>query len=399
VSPPHHLYLVPGFFGFETLGELAYFGHVVPLLEAACAEQGLDAAVHVVATEPTSSLPRRAARLLAVIAETAGDDGPIHLVGHSSGGLDARLLVAPGVALPGAPDVEAIARRVASVVTVSTPHHGTPLAAFATGLLGQRLLRIASLATIYVLRFGHLPLSVLLRLGGFLARIDRRVGLNSALLDELFGQLLEDFSRERRLEVEAFLDQVGNDAALILQLTPDGMEVFNAATRDRPSVRYGSVVTQAQAPGVASTLAAGLDPSAQATHALYAALYRLAGISRRGRLPTLERAQAQALRRAYGHAPGGRANDGIVPTLSQPWGDLVHAARADHLDIVGHFADAEHVPPHFDWLATGSHFDRRRFEAAWRAVARWLGNGAEAGVRPAGRRRGSRATSPAGPSS
>jgi hypothetical protein len=238
---------------------------------------------------------------------------------------------------------------------------------------------------------------VLLRLGGFLARIDRRVGLNSALLDELFGQLLEDFSRERRLEVEAFLDQVGNDAALILQLTPDGMEVFNAATRDRPSVRYGSVVTQA--PGVASTLAAGLDPSAQATHALYAALYRLAGISRRGRLPTLERAQAQALRRAYGHAPGGRANDGIVPTLSQPWGDLVHAARADHLDIVGHFADAEHVPPHFDWLATGSHFDRRRFEAAWRAVARWLGNGAEAGVRPAGRRRGSRATSPAGPSS
>jgi triacylglycerol lipase len=352
----------------------------------------------VVPTEPTSSLPRRAAHLFEAIATTAGDAGPIHLIGHSSGGLDARLLVAPGVALPGAGDVERVARRVASLVTVSTPHHGTPLAAFVTGLLGQRLLRLASLATVHVLRFGHLPLSVLLRLGGIFARLDRSVGLNSALLDELFGNLLADFSKERRLELEAFLDQVGRDAALLLQLTPDGMDVFSAATRDRPGVRYASVVTQARPPGVGTAFEAGLDPSAQATHALYAAIYRLAGFRPGAPLPALGRAQARGLRRAYGAVPTRRANDGIVPTLSQPWGEVIHAARADHLDIVGHFADAEHTPPHFDWLTTGSHFDRAGFEAAWRAVADWVAGDVGAGVRPA-RRRATPSASRAGRSS
>ena len=398
LPPPHHIYLVPGFFGFASLGDLAYFGHVVPFLEVACAERGIPISVRAVPTEPTSSLPRRAAHLFQVIAATAGDAGPIHLVGHSSGGLDARLLVAPGVALPDVEDVERIARRVASVVTVSTPHHGTPLAAFFTGLLGQRLLRLASLATVHVLRFGHLPLAVLLRLGGIFARLDRNVGLNSALLDELFGSLLADFSTERRLELEGFLDQVGRDAALLLQLTPDGMDVFNAATRDRPGVRYGSVVTQARAPSVATALDTGLDPSAQATHALYSALYRLAAFRPGVRLPALGRAQARVLRRAYDTAPTRRANDGIVPTLSQPWGEVIHAARADHLDIVGHFADAGHAPPHFDWLTTGSHFDRAGFEAAWRAVAGWVAGDVGAGVRPT-RRRAATSASRAGRSS
>src|SRR5207249_2827513 len=75
--------------------------------------------------------------------------------------------------------------------------------------------------------------------------------------------------------------------ALLPQLTPEGMEVFNAATRDRPGVRYGSVVTRARPPGVRSTLAAGLDPSAQASHAVYQALYRLASSPPRGRAPAL----------------------------------------------------------------------------------------------------------------
>ena len=38
---------------------------------------------------------------------------------------------------------------------------------------------------------------------------------------------------------------------------------------------------------------------------------------------------AAVLRRAYGHVPEPRANDGIVPTLSQIWGDMIAAVSAE----------------------------------------------------------------------
>src|SRR2546426_1081120 len=97
----HRIYLVPGFFGFTNLGELGYFQHVLEFLRAHAT-----ADVHVVRTHPTASLPQRAARVVETVAATMGRDGPVHLIGHSSGGLDARLAVAPRVSLPGRQDVQ-----------------------------------------------------------------------------------------------------------------------------------------------------------------------------------------------------------------------------------------------------------------------------------------------------
>jgi len=374
----HHIYLVPGFFGFTNLGELGYFQHVVEFLRVRSA-----ADVHVVRTPPTASLPQRAARVVAQVEGTMGRDGPVHLIGHSSGGLDARLAVSPGVSLPGKRNVERVARRVASVITVAAPHHGTPLASFLASLLGQQLLRLLSLWTVYVLRFGRVPISVVVKLGAVFARLDDHVGLNSRLLDQLFRQLLADFSPARRGAVESLFAGVSKDQALLPQLTPEGMAVFNATTLDRPGVRYGSVVTRARRPGVRSTLAAGLDPSAQASHAVYQALYRLASRLPRGNALALTAAQAGPLRRAYGALPEPGANDGIVPTRSQPWGNVIHAAQADHLDVIGHFRDGADPPRHADWLATGSGFDAERFEAVWSDVARFaLGPARRARGRP-----------------
>lgn len=84
----HHIYLVPGFFGFANLGELVYCKHVREFLLAAFARRGLALHVGVVETRPTASLPRRAERVLATMARTLSDgEGPVHLIGHSSGGL------------------------------------------------------------------------------------------------------------------------------------------------------------------------------------------------------------------------------------------------------------------------------------------------------------------------
>ena len=380
---PSHVYLVPGFLGFANLGQIAYFGHVRRLLATRLAAVGLDVHIHIVHTPPTASLPRRAARIAETIAATAqDDDGPLHLIGHSSGGLDARLFTAPEVGLPTSLDVEGLAARVQSVVTIATPHHGTPLASFFTTLRGQQLLQLLSLLTIYTLHFGHLPLAGLLWMGSRFVRLGDLVA-DSEILDELFGRLLEDFTAARRRSVRAMLRDVVHDQALMLQLTPEAMEVFNASVLARPGVRYGAVVTQATRPSLCSTIAVGVDPAAQVTHALYGVLYQLAAATPRHLSPRLAPEVARALRHAYGTTPCAAANDGIVPTRSQAWGRVVHSAIADHLDVIGHFRDASHDPPHVDWLVTGSGFDRARFEALWSDVTRFLTAGADATEVPA----------------
>jgi triacylglycerol lipase len=372
MDPRHHVYLVPGFLGFAHLGRLTYFGHVRRLLTECLTALGLEPHIHIVRTSPTASLPDRAARVAEEIDATAPRGGaPLHLIGHSSGGLDVRLLTAPGVGLPTALDVERLAARVRTVVTVSTPHQGTPIASFFTTLQGQKLMQLLSLSTIYVLNFGHLPLAALLWMGSFFVRFGGLVA-GSELLDELFGKLLEDFTPARRRAVRTLLRDVVRDQALMLQLTPEAMEVFNASVLQRPGIRYGAVVGQAAPPSLRATLHAGIDPAAQVTHALYSGLYRLIEAAPVRVSPQLAPAQARVLRRAYGAMPSPAANDGIVPTLSQAWGQVIHASVADHLDVLGHFRDAEHDPPHVDWLVSGSDFDRRRFEALWADVARFL---------------------------
>jgi triacylglycerol lipase len=371
-GPVHHVYLVPGFFGFTNLGDLTYFGHVHAFLMASFARRGLALRVDVVRTRPTASLLRRAERVIETMARTlADDDGPVHLIGHSSGGLDVRFVLDPGVRLPGDPDVERVARRVRTAVTVATPHHGTPLAGFFASVLGQRLLRALSLATMTMLRFGRLPLSAIITLGAAFARMDDFLGINSALLDEVFDKLLADFSLARREAVSAFFQEVEGDQGLLTQLTPEAMEVFDAAVRLRPAVRAGSVVTLALPPSLQSRWDVGLDPAGQATYAIYAAMHRLARLAPEC-VPPLEDAQADVLRDAFGTLPDAAASDGVVPTRSQPWGEVIHAVRADHLDVLGHYGEPTHDPPHIDWITTGSGCTTPRFEALWNAVVDWM---------------------------
>lgn len=228
-----------------------------------------------------------------------------------------------------------------------------------------------ALSTSYVPRFGHLPLSALLQLGE-LFRGAAPSGSSGTLFDDLSSRLLADFSIGRRRAVQRPLGEVAADQSLLPQLTPEGMEVFNAAVHDRPGVRYCAVVTRSRPPGVRTTLAAGLDPAAQAMHGVYQAIYRVSATGRRGSEPPLGRAQRRALREAYGRVPRSRANDGIVPTRSQVWGTVVAAVDADHLDVIGHFDAPRTRPPHYDWLTTGSGFTVDKFERVWDRVVSFL---------------------------
>jgi hypothetical protein len=234
------------------------------------------------------------------------------------------------------------------------------------------LLRLLSVITVVVLRYGSLPLGVMVRLGALLARADDRLGFNKNLLDQLSDEILADFGPERRAELDAYLADVARDSALIPELTPAAMAVFNAACPDSPEVRYGCVVGRARPPGIAARIEHGLEPYAQFSATLYEVLYRLSERMPPEALPVPTPAQEDALRAVYTDLPAPGANDGIVPTGSQLWGEPVHVARADHLDTIGHFHQPGHQPPHYDWLITGTGFGRYDFEALWSDVARWI---------------------------
>ncbi len=370
----HKVFLVPGFFGFANLGDLAYWGHAQRFLEAEFARRGLKAEVYAVKTLPTASIRVRATRVLDTLAQAAQlhDGAALHLIGHSTGGLDARLMVTPDVALRQAREVEPWAKRVQSVITVSTPHYGAPMAAFFSSVMGQRILEALSLSTMYTVRFGGLPLAALLKLAGLLTSVDDKLGIRKTLVRQLFEQLLGDFTHERQREIKEFFSEVQGDQSLMVQLSPEGLDLFNAGITDRPGVRYGSVVTRATAPSVGTVVRMGLDANAQALHALYHAVHKLAGELPAGVKPYLTHQQQARLAHDLGALPTGRDNDGVVPTLSQPWGTLIQAVQADHLDVLGHFNDRSQAPPHYDWLVTGSGFKRRQFEALWRAVVDFL---------------------------
>jgi hypothetical protein len=379
VKGPQHVFLIPGFFGFDDLGDLAYFAHVERALVDWFRTAGIDGRVHAVGTPPTASLRQRALVVLRQMEPVlAQDDGPAHLVGHSSGGLDARLVVTPDLVLPGDQTlaVEPLARRVRTVVSVATPHYGTPVAAFFSSLLGGQLLAVLSLATSTLLRTGRLPADVLVRLTTALVRLaaGREADGASALarLHDRILAILASLGPERRAGLEQFAAAISRDQDLLLQITPAAIDVFNASTQDRAGVRYGSVVTRTRPPNLRSFLSAGFSPSAHASHTLYVCLGQLAARVPADRLPVLTPDQRQALIQFFGAEPGRRANDGMVPTLSQVWGEVLVGAWADHLDVIGHFADPAQIPPHYDWLTSGSGFSRADFLRTWSTVASFI---------------------------
>ncbi|MEQ9318673.1 MAG: hypothetical protein RIF41_05915, partial [Polyangiaceae bacterium] len=364
--PRAHIYLVPGFFGFAAFGDFAYFTHVRDHLAGWLERRGVDAAIHDAPTYPTKSLRHRATKLAEIVADTADGDGPIHLVGHSTGGLDARLLASSHAAL--GPAHAAVSPRVRTVVAVATPHHGSPVAGFFTGLMGQRLLRLLSLVTVYGLRFGRLPLPALVFLAGAVSSTGALRFANRAF-DQIYHQVLQDFDEARRAQIEAYFDEARRDQSLLVQLTPEGLDLLDVLIGTRPDVRQGSVITRARPPALGRQLRVGLHPGDQAAYAVYRALHAVASKLPPSWAPDLDEATWRTLTRAYGDRPGLEDNDAMVPTLSQVWGEVVHAAWADHLDVIGHFHAPDREPLHVDWLHSGSGFGHADFERLWDDVA------------------------------
>lgn len=360
------VYLVPGFFGFTSLGALNYFHRVADVLGEALANRGLDADIVECTTQPTGSLRRRAQRLQNRVAETGGlEADELHFVGHSTGGLDVRLLATPGVRIGDFDIGERIGERIRSVVCVSTPHYGTPLANYFNTVLGRQLLQMVTLfATSRGGRKGIVWGGRALRLA---AKVDDWLGRDDTFLDELVRRIFDSMSQDPNDPMWTFLREVASDQGVIIQLTPEAMHLYNAAVVDRPNVYYGSLLTASPNPPWNFRSRHYLAPARASMAAVFTFLHTVAG-------------------RAHRHYPypvtdlrpwsesgvdfdiDKRTNDGIVPTLSQAYGEILDLVLADHLDIVGQFPKS--LDDAFgDWLPSGSQFDEARFVAAWDRVA------------------------------
>jgi triacylglycerol lipase len=118
--------LAHGWFGFDRIGlsqfEQHYFRGVPARLRA------LGHHVHVARVSPIGGIRVRAAQLAEQV-ERIGTQ--VNIIAHSMGGLDARLAIAR----------YGLGERVASLITIGTPHHGTPLSDMASALGEWRLLR------------------------------------------------------------------------------------------------------------------------------------------------------------------------------------------------------------------------------------------------------------------
>ncbi len=371
--------LVPGFFGFGRFGELSYFCGVHEALTRHFEKLGLRATIIEVKTLPTASIRLRAALVVETLARVAAtSEGPIHIIGHSTGGLDARLALAPTASLPTEQRFTAY-DRVRTLVTVCCPHFGTPAATYFIGSWGRRAMRLITRYFIWLLGRGLL-LKVTLRVGYALLRLRHPIGKTRGTFDALYARLLGDFSDERRLELQHFLEGVSKDESLLFQLTPAACDLLNACTAD-PTLRYGSVVARAERPTFRNLLRSLRDLYAQLVYPGYAWLHRLVARGESRAVPPPVEAQRAPLLRAYGKLPEPEDNDGLVPTNSQIWGEVVHATSADHLDVVGQYGAGE--PGGLDWIPSYSAFDHERFEALWADVAAFIAAEAKQEKRPA----------------
>jgi triacylglycerol lipase len=389
----HRIYFSPGMFGFGRLASYDYFAHLQQALSERLRAAGDQVETHVVHVSPAASIRRRAVTLTEFVASTCGaanpGEGPIHLVGHSTGGLDARLVASPSASIGADPAALAWRGRLACVTAINTPHFGTPLASFFTTVSGQRALRALSALTVIALSVGSPPLSVVSALVAAFGRADHVLGLELKILDRATEGLLRGLDEVRSREVRAYVDAMKDDDGAMVQLMPEAMDLFAAGIEDRPGVRYQSTASMAPAPSPRTILRAIARPQSALSEAIFAILY---GVTSRcdPRYPCaafLADGESEAtLVRTFGKALGNRANDGVVPIRSQIWGKLVWVGYGDHLDVIGHFRDARPAtatqtdqaePPHVDWLHSGSDFDRPRFASLVSAIADGLASSAK----------------------
>ncbi|UJR82575.1 hypothetical protein [Sandaracinus amylolyticus] len=372
-TPDDLIVLVPGFLGFESIFNVHYFGKLVAeRLELALKnEHGIATEVHVARTLPAARLDRRRERLVGSLrARLRGRRRTprIHLVGHSTGGLDAYAL-ATGLYPSDAPDEPAIRDCIRTVVTLGAPMCGT------------------SIVRARAVREARGPWFALRMLASFPAEARHAV-----LTDPLTRAIVLDLA-PRPWHALRYAYELATDDALLDDLDPDASAWVCPPHRDGLAIAHYV------------TLAAGswCPPSSIERPNGHGTLYEsfiglvqdgqrhLSRVRRAARWPAIaSRIEsgdviASAEGRSKLDGVSDAASDGVVDSALQVVRieDLRGVVIADHLDVVGHYRDggAPRAQGHtallqseVGFLHSGSGFGHVEHHELWRSIADVIAN-------------------------
>ncbi len=360
------VFLVPGFFGFTSIGAVNYFDDVVRSLGSGLRRRGVEARIVRCMTQPTASIPRRADVLRRQVIRSGGLAArELHFVGHSTGGLDVRMLLTPDVKIARGDSEARIAGLTRTAISVATPHHGTPLANHFVTVQGQTLLLVLSaLATSGQGRGAILAAAKAVAL---VARLDDWLGGAEGPLDRIAEACCAgsaSTAATRRGIPRRNRARPGRRAAT----DAGGDRSVQCGRWRQPGRRLrlrGGRRTQA-ARGVQAEGTRGSGVRDPACAVQVAACAHGATPSLAIRIRNRRRPRSGLLDQGLGFRTTAEISDGIVPTLSQVHGRVLHAVRADHLDLVGHYTLAGGGTA--NWLPSGAGFTPEAFDATWDAV-------------------------------
>jgi len=352
--------LLPGFLGIDRVGRFFYFSErVAAALRAALeARSGRTIVVVPCSNRPIGSLQARQAFLLEQLARICQRERGlerIHLVGHSTGGLDAQLLTCDRPLGEGSwGPFSWVRSRIASAVAIAAPQHGTYLARSTAVRLLQGRLSLSGAASVTMLSVDLIHM----------------LWTQPAVRDILDG------ARTQLPETIAFLAEMLRHRELLRDLDPDSMAALRQRVKPEGRVPLTSFVT-----------VAGLSEAApRAPDRFFRDLHELtASETLDGR--DAAAAAVERLRRARhwisgtGRAPGllgARSSDGVVNSALQLFdpGDpreLGGVVVADHADVIGYYdrpaGPLERRPLQEGMFHSGSGFNDRCFFELYGRVA------------------------------
>ncbi len=310
----HLAVLIPGYMGFVGTGpRFHYWGAV----SAELLKRGIEPVS--VPTRPAASIEQRAKILRRNIVRLFRQGRPLprslHLVGHSMGGLDARWLASPAVSvhLP-AP----LQERLRTAVCIASPHFGTPLADFGRAVRFDKFMAFCSRAALKMAEPNAVE-----QVWRFFD--SRKYALEKSLkgaprdILSIFEDAAED-PQGRLPAVAQYLRSLSQLSGALEDMNPGRMRRLSARMTDAPNVRYVSYAAGVRAPRRAS-LYAFMD--------YHASRWQKGAAPRPAVLegciwPKTERVKADA-----------RLTDGVIPTLSQLWGETRGFAAVDHYAVIG----------------------------------------------------------------
>lgn len=255
---PFPFVLVHGIFGFDKIGTLDGFYGV----EAALTKEGHK--VFSAKVDPVNDSTTRGEQLLLIIDQVLQKTGAarVNIIAHSQGGLGARYAAYKQPA------------KVASVVTIGTPHQGAVLADLVLDGINKETVKVAE---------------TLFKMMG----------------KPFFGTIVE-----------------GSDIhAALVQLSAARMTAFNAQIVDQPGTKYYSISGRTGYVSATSLCAKALNPPFIAKWSKLndtpEVMFLLTGLALRGTLLNPE------------------PHDGVVQLKGTPWGTWLGCIPADHYDEIG----------------------------------------------------------------